>query len=357
MTHSLPALRRTLVIVVAAAAITGVLAGLARLGIRVGWAASHAADHGPLLVVGVFGTVVALERAVALGRRWALAAPVVSAATAAAMLVGWSLAPWIAAASSAGMLATNLVAAARRPTQVTWLLLAGSALLLLGNLRWAAGDPLFRLVPAWIGFFVLTIVAERQRHSRNAPPPLWAARLLVAIVTMLIIAVGARVIGVRPGIHVLGAAMMSVAVWQLRYDVARETIRQAGYPRFMGIGARAGMVWLLAAGGLLVLYDLPPAGPVYDAALHAAFVGYVLSTAFAHALDVLPTVAGVRIPFTPLLYAPLALLHASLIGRVLGDVGDVLLLRRVGAVGNALAIGLFGLVAVAARLRRSGAAP
>jgi hypothetical protein len=354
MTRRIPLLQYSLVIAVAAAAITGVLSGLARLGIPAGWGGSHAAAHGPLLVLGLFGTVVSLERAQAMGARWALAAPGAFAATAAAILVGWAPAPWMDVAAGAGMLAANVAAVVRRPTQVVWLLLAGSALLLLGNLRWAVGDPLFRLAPAWIGFFVLTIVAERQRHSRNAPPPPWAARLLVAIVTIIIIAAGARTSGVRSGIHVLGAAMIAVAVWQLRYDVARQTIRQNGYPRFMGTGARAGMVWLLAAGGLLVVYGLPPAGPVYDAALHAVFVGYLLSTAFAHALDVLPTVAGVRIPFTPLLYAPLALLHASLIGRVLGDVGDVLLLRRVGAIGNALAIGLFGLIAVAAVLRRSG---
>jgi hypothetical protein len=349
----LPPFRHTLVLVVAAAAITGVLAGLARLGIPAGWGGSHAAGHGPLLVLGVFGTVVALERAQALGARWSLAAPVAFAATAAATLLGWPATPWIAAASSGAMLAANLVAAGRRSTQVTWLLLAGSASLLLGNLQWAAGNPVFRVVPAWMGFFVLTIVAERQRHSRNAPPAASATRLLVAMVSILVGAVAVSAGGVRAGVHLLGAAMISLSIWQLRYDIARQTIRHAGYPRFMGIGARAGMLWLLVAGGLLMLGNLPPAGPVYDAALHAVFVGYVLSTAFAHSLDVLPTVAGVRIPFTPLLYAPLTLLHASLVVRMLGDVANVVLLRRIGAIGNALAIGLFGAVVLVAGLRRS----
>jgi hypothetical protein len=240
------------------------------------------------------------------------------------------------------MVAINVVAAVSRPPQVVWLLLAGSALLLLGNVQWARGSPLFLLMPAWIGFFVLTIVAERQRHSRSVSPPRWASHVFVAIVAGLVLAVGVRTVGVPAGMRLLGTAMMCLALWQLRFDIARETIRQRGYPRFMGIGARAGMAWLLVAGILLVLRELPPAGPVYDAALHAVFVGYVLSTAFAHSLDVLPTVAGVRVPFTPYLYVPLTLLHASLAVRVFGDLAGSLMLRQLGAVGNALAIGLFG---------------
>ena len=353
MTRRIPSLRHALVIVVAAAALTGVLAGLARLGMRAGWGGSRAAEHGPLLGLGVFGTVVSIERAAALGARWAFAAPVGFALAGAAMLAGWSHAPWIAAASSAGMLAANARAVGRRAMLVTWLLLAGSALLLAGNVQWAAGEPVFRAMPAWIGFFVLTITAERQRHSRHVVPPPWASLLLTAAVAALVIAVAVCIAGVRSGIQALAASMMALAIWQLRYDVSSQTIRQAGYPRFMAIGARAGMVWLLAAGSLLMLRNLPPAGPVYDAAVHAVLVGYVLSTAFAHALDVLPAVAGVRIPFTPFLYAPLALLHASLLGRVLGDLTDVVALRRAGALGNALAIGLFAAVAITARLRRS----
>jgi hypothetical protein len=338
--------RHTLVIVVAGAAITGVLAGLARLGIHAGWGGSHALAHGPLFVLGVFGTVVSLERAQALGARWALATPAAFAASAVAMLFALPLAPWLAAASGFGMVTINVVAVGRRPSQVPWLLLAGSALLLLGNIQWARGAPVFLLAPAWMGFFVLTIAAERQRHSRNVSPPRWASHMFVAIVTGFVLAVGLSTVGVSAGIRLLGAAMVSLALWQLRFDIARETIRQAGYARFMGIGARAGMGWLLIGGGVLLLRELPPAGPVYDAALHAVFVGYVLSTAFAHSLDVLPTVAGVRVPFTPFLYGPLILLHVSLAVRVFGDLAGSLPLRQLGAIGNALAIALFGATVV-----------
>jgi hypothetical protein len=68
--------RRGLLLVVGATAVTGVLAGLSRAGVVAAWGPRYGAAHGPLFVLGVFGTLIALERAVALGRTWAFLAPV-----------------------------------------------------------------------------------------------------------------------------------------------------------------------------------------------------------------------------------------------------------------------------------------
>src|SRR5689334_23088486 len=59
--------------------VSGLWAGLLRLG----WAlptpqASLAAVHGPLIVCGLLGSVIGLERAVALGRPWAFAGPLLT---------------------------------------------------------------------------------------------------------------------------------------------------------------------------------------------------------------------------------------------------------------------------------------
>jgi hypothetical protein len=71
--------RRGLLLVVGATAVTGVLAGLSRAGVVAAWGPRYGAAHGPLFVLGVFGTLIALERAVALGRTWAFLAPVAGA--------------------------------------------------------------------------------------------------------------------------------------------------------------------------------------------------------------------------------------------------------------------------------------
>src|SRR5574340_831369 len=68
---------------------SGVLAGLARLG----WGvpapmAQLVLLHGPLMVCGFLGTVIGLERAVALGRRWAYAGPLLTGLGGVAILAG-----------------------------------------------------------------------------------------------------------------------------------------------------------------------------------------------------------------------------------------------------------------------------
>ena len=75
-----PVLRLPLLAAGFVALALGVGAGLARMG----WAfplpdPGLIAWHGPLMVAGFFGTVISLERAVALSARWAYAAPLAAA--------------------------------------------------------------------------------------------------------------------------------------------------------------------------------------------------------------------------------------------------------------------------------------
>jgi hypothetical protein len=56
------------------ALVGALVGGLVRLGWALAAPAPLAAFHGPLMVAGFLGTVIGLERAVALGRLWAYAA-------------------------------------------------------------------------------------------------------------------------------------------------------------------------------------------------------------------------------------------------------------------------------------------
>ena len=147
-----------------------------------------------------------------------------------------------------------------------------------------------------------------------------------------------------PARRVFGVSMAGLAVWQLCFDLARRTVRKPGLPRFAALGVLLGAVWLLSTGLLFATTEIPPVGPVYDAALHGVFVGYVLSMVFAHAPIVLPAVAKLHVSFHPLLYVPLAVLHVGLLARVLGDWSGVPDLRQAGALANALAPALFATV-------------
>ncbi len=84
-------------------------------------------------------------------------------------------------------------------------------------------------------------------------------------------------------------------------------------------------------------------GLVYDAQLHAVFLGFVLSMVFAHAPIILPAVIGRPLPFHPFLYAAPVILNISVAARVLADLKGSYLLREWAGLFNAVAIVLFGL--------------
>ena len=106
----------------------------------------------------------------------------------------------------------------------------------------------------------------------------------------------------------------------------------------------------------MAVNGLEPGSAAYDAALHALLLGFVFAMVFGHAPIIFPAVLRVAVPYHPGFYAPLVLLHASLVLRIAGDAGGSFELRRWGALLSALA--LLGFIANTAtavlRGRRSG---
>jgi hypothetical protein len=154
-----------------------------------------------------------------------------------------------------------------------------------------------------------------------------------------------------------GVGLIGVAVWLGRYDVARRTIRLADPTRFIASALLAGYVWVAFAGMIWIVEGLEFGGTGYDSGVHAIFLGFVMSMVFGHAMIVLPSLTGLSFPWNPALWLPLALLHLSLVLRVIGDLGGNFAVRRWGGVLNAASLALFALVAVvtvalAARERR-----
>ena len=341
-------LRRLLLLCGAFAAAAGVAGGLARVGVPLPGGADHVALHGPLLAVGLFVTVIGLERAVALGARLALVVPAVGAASVAAMVLRVPVAAALSVVAAAGLVVLNVALLRRSRATYSWITCGASALVLVGNLRWASGHPIFTVVGTWIAFLALTIAAERLRWSKAVPIPRWARPWLPLLAALSGVAAVAQAIRVDHASRGLGVALALIALWQLRFDASRDTFARPGMPGFIATGVRAGASWLLVAGVLLAREPLPPAGPYYDAALHTVFVGQVLSTVFAHAPTMLASVGGIGVPFTTLLYVPLVLLHVSLASRVYGDLADVLWARRAGSLGNAIALALFAVTLVVA---------
>jgi hypothetical protein len=343
-----------------AALALGTGAGLARLG----WAmpervAGAAAWHGPLMVCGFLGTVISLERAVAVGRRWAYAGPLAAAAGTAALVHGAAaLAPWAYLAAGLVLLAASLEVLRRQRAGFTATLAAGAAAWVGGTALWAGGASVHDALGGWLAFLVLTIAGERLELSRYLPRPRAAAPAFGGIVAVLL---GAALGWPRPGAtQAFGLALVALAAWLAAFDIARLNVRQAGLIRYIAACLLSGYAWLAVAGAVLAAGGAAPGTAARDAALHALLLGFVFSMVFGHAPIIFPAVLRVTVPFRPRFWAPLALLHASLALRLAGDALGAAAPLRWGAALSALALLAFvvntALAAFGAR-RRPVAAP
>lgn len=320
----------------------GAGAGLARLGWTVpAVAASAAALHGPLMICGFFGVVIALERAVAVGRLWAYAAPLCAGLGGLAAVAGAGpIAPRLFVAGSLGFVAASIDVYRRQPALFTFTLVLGALCWLVGSAGWALGAPVHDVVAWWLAFLILTIAGERLELSRFLPPSPVAKRLFVAIV----VAIGAGLAGRREpwGGIVFAAGLLALSLWLMKQDIARRTVRGKGLTRFIAVCLLSGYAWL-AVGSVAILLagGLVPGTRAYDAALHALALGFVFSMVFGHAPIIFPAVLRVKLPYHPTFYLPLALLHGSLLLRLAGDATGEFGWTRAGGLGNAVALAAF----------------
>ncbi|HEX7043871.1 MAG TPA: hypothetical protein VF203_04575 [Burkholderiales bacterium] len=345
------------------ALVLGVAAGLRRLGVPAPLPSSGLiAFHGPLMVSGFFGALICLERAVALGVRWPYGGPALAAAGTLALLLG--LPVWAAAfaftAAAAVLFAGSIVVWQRHPALYTAVLAAGAASWLLGNALWLAGLPYTAVVPWWAGFLVLTIAGERLELSRFLAPPAAARRAFALIVVVFIAGLALLAAGSDAHGRLAAAALAALTLWLARYDLARRTVRDRGLTRYIAVALLSGYVWLgvaaaiaLAGGGLF-------AAPTFDATLHAVFLGFVFAMVFGHAPVILPAVTGHAMRYSPLFYLHLALLHVSLVPRILANLAQLPDCRVHSAVLSTLALAAFIVntaVGIWRGRRRTAAAP
>lgn len=348
--RSRPRSRRALLLLPAGLSmLAGLDAALLLLGVPAPVSTDRLPDvHGVLMVLGFVGTLVALERAVALGRPWGFVAPALLGTGGLALL---SPAPMAAGqallATGTGALAVLYVPLWRRQRDEAVLVQALGAVLGTGGaLLWLAGIEVAVLLPWLAGFLVLTIGGERLELARLAMGPS-AGPVLVALAAVLALTVLLSLLVPAVGHPALGAAVLALGGWLATHDVARRTVRSPGLPRFLAAGMLGGYAWLAVAGAVWALGGTAHEGAGYDAVVHAVFLGFTLSMVMAHAPVILPAVLRRPLPYHPGLWAPLLLLHGSLVLRTwVGDALGVHAVWQAAGVLNVAALLLF--VAVAA---------
>ena len=308
--HSAAVLRRLRVrlpiMALAMLALLSALAGgLARLGWPLPVAASLVAFHGPLMVAGFLGTVIGLERAVALGRAWAYGGPIASGLGALALAAGVPGGTELMLLGSMMMVAAFVAILRRQVALFTVVMTLGALCWVIGQALWLGGR-----AGASRGLVVggLPRAHDRRRAARpratpaadrREPPRLRRRGRRAPRRTR------ARSLAPDDGMWLVGAGFVALAAWLGAFDVARRTVRGAGLTRFIAVALLSGYAWLAVAGLLLLRWPHVAAGAQYDAILHALFVGFVFSMIFGHALIIFPAVLGVRVAYRRIFYLPL----------------------------------------------------
>lgn len=316
-------------------------AGLIRLGWR--WPAIQPAlplNHGPLMVAGFFGTLIALERAVAIQKPWAYIGPLFCGIGGMLLVFDFlgNIGPLLLTLGSAWLVLVLAYVLRKHWAGYMVVMALGACALLVGNVLWLSGWQVYQFVFWWAGFLVLTIAGERLelgrmiQHSRLTKHAFTVT--IVIYIAGLVIMLAAWDLGIR----IAGAGLVGLALWLLLFDIARRTIKQSGLTRFIAICLLSGYAWLIVSGAMSLIYGGVPACPIYDTMLHSIFLGFVFSMIFGHAPIIFPAILKYDIEYRPIFYLPLILLHLSLILRTAGELSGHMSLRLLGGILNVVVI-------------------
>ena len=331
---------RTLLVALGGVALlTGLDAGLLRLGVWAPVASQRVADvHGQVMVLGFLATLISLERAQSLGRSWAYLAPGLYGAGALALVSpAPTLLGQLLTVEAGALFVVVYVALWRRAPHPLVAVQVMSAVLALGGSVVAVVVDVPHALPWLVGFVVVVIAAERAELAALAMGPT-ADRRLLALTSALTLSVLAALVWPAAGERLVGLSLLATAVWLAVHDVVRHQLRLSGQRRYVAAALLAGYANLAIAGAVLTVAGLLASPGVYDVIVHGVFLGFGVSMVMAHAPVILPAVLGRPLPYRPALWVPLVLLHAGLLVRFTGALSGLAPVWQVGGVLTVLAM-------------------
>lgn len=317
------------------ALVTGLLAGL----MRIGWNLPLSVigpDHGAIMIGGFLGTLITLEKIIPLKNRMLYSIPALSTASVVfffADMPAYSV--WCLVAASIGLTLVFLIYWIRTRSMIYALMLTGAICWLTGNLFLLFHNFYPIALPWWMAFALFTITAERLELMAFLPVSHKQKLIFVFLLSIFLTGCIASFHGV--GSYLAAFSLVCVSLWLMRNDVVAISLKKDNLTKFVGFALLSGYCALLLSGLFIFLLTDQPFG--YDILVHSFFLGFVFSMIFAHGPIILPGVLGLTVrPFHPILYFWLALLHSSLIYRVITGITLNLPGRRVSGLLSAVAI-------------------
>jgi hypothetical protein len=332
--------------------LAGVNAALLLVGVGAPIQSARMPDlHGMLMVAGFLGTLIAMERAVALRHPLGHAAPLLLGVGGLALLTPLPLAVGQLLLVDGAVAFVGVYAALwrRNHDDVVIVELLGAVHLAIATILWLRVSIPW-LMPWLVGFIVLTICAERVELARLHMPTS-GGRTLVLHAAGVTVGLVATLLWPDTGARLTGLVTASLVLWLVRHDVARKTIRSTGLSRFSAAALLGGYVWLFLAAVTWVVTGAQTEGNAYDLVVHSVMLGFAISMVMAHAPVILPAVLRRPLPYRPVMWIPLALMHLGLVIRIgAGDLGQLYGVWQAGSVINVIALLLFFVVAAASSI-------
>jgi hypothetical protein len=318
--------------------VLGVLAGLFRMGwnINIGQVAG---DHGAMMVGSFLGTLICLERIVALKKKWLYVIPIISGFSLIFFLLGnQQLAMVMLTIGSLGLVYIYIDLISRFKEYYFYIMM-------LGAIGWAVGniimiiEPFYpQAAPWWIVFILLTVFGERLELSKFLPKSKMKTYSMILAISIFLI--GILLPYHTVGKFVSGAGLILMALWLFSYDIARKSVKAHGMHRFTGSLLLAGYFWMLVC-GIIMMVEFESIFN-YDAMLHAFFLGFTFSMIFAHAPIIFPGVAGLNIrPFHSSLFVWAIALQITIALRIFAGLTMTLPLRTWSGMLSGIVILLF----------------
>jgi hypothetical protein len=312
--------------------VLGIVGGWLRLGWTQFNIAETAIYHGIIMTGSFLGALISMERAVVMTNKAWLLVPILAVLALPLHLLNYPIIAIVSLVLSSTALTILMYIQSLKVKE------ASHYVITLGAFCWAVGNALLlksdfvpMVVPWWIAFLLFTIVGERLELSRFLP----VKRIFILVLYILIAGVFCSFF--IPfhfgGSRITGILIAFIAIWLLRFDMARISIKKKGEYRYIGLGLIVGFVWLLVHAFIMIF--LENHALYYDLWVHSFFLGFAFSMIWAHAPIIFPAVVKVkRLIYHPILYIPWLLFQISLVGRVWSSFAENYELRQVFGVAN-----------------------
>jgi hypothetical protein len=317
----------------------GMYVGLIRIGWQLPvWNGMPISHHGVIMVGSFLGSLICLERVVTLKSRLPILVPIVMLASMPIMLLQFSFFAYqMLILGSLGYVIISAKIAYQYKFASDYVILLGAIFQLIANLILYKTNSYPMAFSGWMLFLLFTIVGERLNLTRFLPVTKWDRIELYVWLGLLVISSALY----HSGLAILvGISQIGTAQWLLRNDIALINSKKEGQFKFLGFSLIGAYFWLFLSG----LISLQKHGNyfLYDALLHAFFVGFVLSMIMAHAPIIFPSILKINVkPYHPIFFVWLGGLHISLLMRIVGDFIQNNWLRKMGGLFNGLSFLVF----------------